>query len=245
MLEEKDDYGRRTLDFVEDMQRLKKFDEICQRIVEEIEWFGFTRVTVWTLPGPGKSLEEGVIFNNRPADYIEHYDKAKLALKDPVVVALRTNVGPFTWDEVRSQNPSRSAQRIIDEGREFDAHNGILIPIQTLSGSVALFSPCGRDPILSPRARTAIEMIGIYSNHALQRAKVAEMRKPHTVPLTPREREVIRWVAAGKTDDEIASILSIGRDTVLSHVENAKRKLDASRRTYAVVQALRFGEITL
>jgi DNA-binding CsgD family transcriptional regulator len=63
--------------------------------------------------------------------------------------------------------------------------------------------------------------------------------------LTPREREIMQWVASGKTDDEIGDILSIGATTVTSHVENAKQKLDAFRRTYAVVQALRFGEITL
>lgn len=55
----------------------------------------------------------------------------------------------------------------------------------------------------------------------------------------------MRWVAAGKTDDEIGEILTIGRETVTTHVENAKVKLNATRRTYAVVQALRFGEIHL
>jgi LuxR family quorum sensing-dependent transcriptional regulator len=66
----------------------------------------------------------------------------------------------------------------------------------------------------------------------------------HT-PLTPREREIMQWVASGKTDDEIAEILSIGTTTVTSHVENAKQKLDTFRRTYAVVQAIRLGEISL
>ena len=40
-------------------------------------------------------------------------------------------------------------------------------------------------------------------------------------------------------------ILSIATATVTQHVENAKRKLDALRRTYAVVQAIRLGEISV
>ena len=53
-------------------------------------------------------------------------------------------------------------------------------------------------------------------------------------PLTPREREIMQWVAVGKTDEEIADILSIGTTTVTSHVENAKQKLDdAFRRAEA------------
>jgi len=75
--------------------------------------------------------------------------------------------------------------------------------------------------------------------------KVPHHRPADYVPLSPREREVMQWVAVGKTDSEIADILSIGTTTVTSHVENAKQKLDAFRRTYAVVQAIRFGEIDL
>jgi LuxR family transcriptional regulator, quorum-sensing system regulator BjaR1 len=80
----------------------------------------------------------------------------------------------------------------------------------------------------------------------LMRALVERQREEtaHT-PLTPREREILQWVAAGKTDEEIADILSIGTTTVTSHVANAKQKLDAFRRTYAVVQAIRLGEISL
>ena len=240
-----DTYGRRTLDFIEALQSLDDYDAICRRIAAEVEWYGYTRLTVWALPGPGERPEDGVLFNSRPADYTEHYVRADYALKDPVLIALRCNTAPFTWNEVRSMRLSRTERRIIDEARDFDAHDGILVPITTASGETTLFSPCGRDPILSPRARTAIEMVGIYSHHALRRAKTVKARAKKGPPLTPREREVMLWVATGKSDDEIASILSIGRETVLTHVANAKRKLDATRRTYAVVQAIRLGEIML
>lgn len=240
-----DEFGKRVLDFVERIQQLNDYDEICRCIVDELEWFGFTRVTIWKLPGPGDTLDSGILFDNRPSDYVEHYERENLVLRDPVVVALRSNANPFTWDDVRSQRLTRSDRRIIDEGREFDARNGILVPIRSASGSAALFSPCGREPLLSCRAKTAVEMIGIYSFHALQRAVWRTGKQKQPVPLTSREREVMHWVATGKSDDEIACILHIGRETVVTHVENAKRKLDATRRTYAVVQALRFGEIAL
>lgn len=134
----------------------------------------------------------------------------------------------------------------MDEARDFGARDGFIVPIVTLSGSVSLFSPCGLEPNLTQRARAAIEIIGMYSFHALKRALISHERQSavHT-PLTAREREIMQWVAAGKSDDEIAGILSLSTPTVTWHVENAKRKLDAFRRTYAVVQAIRFGEIAL
>jgi LuxR family quorum sensing-dependent transcriptional regulator len=244
---EGDEYAKRTLDFVQQLQRLTNYDDVCRLIMKELEWFGFTNVSCISLPGPGREAIDCILMNNRPQDYVDHYIEKNHVVRDPVVTELRRTMNPFSWSDVRARRDlSKSEKAIMDEGREFDAHDGLIIPIVTRSGSVTLFSPCGLKPDLTERARAAIEIIGIYSHHALRRAISQNQRADvaHT-PLTPREREIMQWVAAGKTDEEIADILSIGPTTVTSHVENAKQKLDAFRRTYAVVQALRFGEISL
>lgn len=247
MLLKGDEYSKRTLDFVQDLQQLTNYDDVCRHIVTNLEWFGFTCVSCWSMPGPGDDPDECILLNNRPQKYIDHYVEKNYMVRDPVVTELRKTLHPFSWSDVRARRElAKPDKAIMDEGREFDARDGFIIPIVTLSGSLTLFSPCGREPNLSQRARAAVEIIGIYSHHALKRALIKSRRENavHT-PLTPREREIMQWVAAGKTDDEISEILSIGTTTVTSHVENAKQKLDAFRRTYAVVQAIRFGEITL
>jgi LuxR family transcriptional regulator, quorum-sensing system regulator BjaR1 len=242
-----DQYSKRALDFVQRLQRLTKYEEICDLIVKELEWFGLTHVSSISLPGPGRDAIECILMNNRPQEYVDRYIEKNYVMRDPVVTELRHTLNPYSWGDVRARRDlSKSQKAIMDEGRDFDARDGIVIPIATLSGSVSVFSPCGREPDLSERARAALEIIGIYSQHALKRAVIHSQREEgsHT-PLTPREREIMQWVATGKTDEEIGEILSIGTSTVTSHVENAKQKLDAFRRTYAVVQALRFGEISL
>ena len=57
--------------------------------------------------------------------------------------------------------------------------------------------------------------------------------------LTPREREVLAWVAQGKSAWEIGEILDITKRTVDEHVQSAVRKLDAVNRTHAVALAVR------
>ena len=242
-----DEYSKRTLDFVQRIQRLTNYDDICREITSELEWFGFTCVTSWSLPGPGGNPADGVVLNTRPQEYIERYCEKNYVVRDPAVSELRKTLNPFSWSDIRSRRDLTKGERtILDEAREFGARDGFIVPIVTLSGSMALFSPCGLEPNLSDRARAAVEIIGVYCHHALRRSLIQSQREDavHT-PLTPREREIMQWVAVGKTDEEIADILSIGTTTVTSHVENAKQKLDAFRRTYAVVQAIRFGEITL
>lgn len=61
----------------------------------------------------------------------------------------------------------------------------------------------------------------------------------HLTPLTPRELEVVRLVALGKSNKEIAAALDIGEQTVKSHVTHVLGKLQAENRAQVVVEALR------
>jgi DNA-binding NarL/FixJ family response regulator len=63
----------------------------------------------------------------------------------------------------------------------------------------------------------------------------------YTVDLRDREVEVLRLMAEGKRNKEIAQALKLGLGTVKFHVSNILNKLGASDRTEAVVIALRRG----
>jgi NarL family two-component system response regulator LiaR len=63
--------------------------------------------------------------------------------------------------------------------------------------------------------------------------------------LTAREREVLRLVALGRSNKEIADELRIGDETVKTHVTNVLGKLMAENRAQAVVQALKRGLVAL
>jgi DNA-binding CsgD family transcriptional regulator len=68
------------------------------------------------------------------------------------------------------------------------------------------------------------------------RAASDEARPPMDVRLTPREEEVLRWVAAGKSDKQVAAALGASLRTVQKHLENARAKLGVSNRTAAVMR---------
>jgi DNA-binding CsgD family transcriptional regulator/PAS domain-containing protein len=59
--------------------------------------------------------------------------------------------------------------------------------------------------------------------------------------LTPRETEVLRWIAEGKTNAEIASVLAISPATVKVHVEHLLEKLRVENRTAAALLAHEHG----
>jgi DNA-binding NarL/FixJ family response regulator len=63
--------------------------------------------------------------------------------------------------------------------------------------------------------------------------------------LSSREIDVLRLIAAGNANKEIAAQLSIGEDTVKGHVTNILSKLGANDRTHAVTLGLKRGIIEL
>jgi NarL family two-component system response regulator LiaR len=63
--------------------------------------------------------------------------------------------------------------------------------------------------------------------------------------LTEREVEVLRWVAQGHSNQEIAVQLTISEATVRTHVSNILSKLHLASRTQAALYALREGLASL
>jgi DNA-binding NarL/FixJ family response regulator len=73
-----------------------------------------------------------------------------------------------------------------------------------------------------------------------------EVPAPHQPePLTERETEVLRELALGKSNKEIAATLVIAEKTVRTHVSSILAKLDVTSRTQAALHALRSGLVSL
>lgn len=74
------------------------------------------------------------------------------------------------------------------------------------------------------------------------------LSRPANVParmsvwrLTPREIEILRLIANGRRDREIADSLYLSHHTVANHVRNILGKLEAQSRAAAITRAMREG----
>jgi len=87
----------------------------------------------------------------------------------------------------------------------------------------------------------------VHAGHKRIPAEIAAELADHTGQdeLSAREIEVLRLVAAGNANKEIAAQLSIGEETVKRHMTNILAKLRANDRTHAVTIGLKRGIIEL
>ena len=98
----------------------------------------------------------------------------------------------------------------------------------------------------SDRDRACLELIRPLLGHLyrLTRALEQARRAPAPdhcapdLPLTEREREVVHWLAGGKTDRDIGEILAISPRTVHKHLQRIYEKLGVETRTAAVMRVL-------
>jgi len=87
----------------------------------------------------------------------------------------------------------------------------------------------------------------VHSGKRLMPPEVAERLSEYfpQVALTPREVEVLSFVAKGMANKEIAHKLGTASGTIKMHIQNILAKLDASDRTHAVTIALERGILHL
>jgi DNA-binding NarL/FixJ family response regulator len=100
-----------------------------------------------------------------------------------------------------------------------------------------LLKDCSTSDLLA-----AIRKINAGGTHVSDRAaaRLAE-RAMAGGPLSAREIEVLKWIAEGKSNKEIAALLFISEGTVKTHVLSIHEKLGVSDRTEAVVTAIKRG----
>jgi DNA-binding NarL/FixJ family response regulator len=76
-------------------------------------------------------------------------------------------------------------------------------------------------------------------------ALLDDMQQGNLADLTPRELEVLREVALGHSNPQVAERLNISEATVRSHIANLMSKLNLRDRAHATVFALKRGLVTL
>lgn len=241
------DYARMAFDLVDDFDRLTSVNEVMGRLSGVLNGFGYTSFLITGVPEPPLRLEPYILLNGWSVEWANHYMASQYYEDDPVAAHCRRTINPFEWSEAPySVERSPRADEIMHTAEDFGMKQGFLVPILRSSGFHACVTMAGEQPDHEPGAKRAIHLLSLFAH-----ARVTLLLNNAAVPaevyesLTDREKEVLTWIAAGKSSWDIARILNITERTVNWTIGRAMRKLDAVNRTQAVVNAIRTRAIQI
>ena len=171
---------------------------------------------------------------------------------------LRTILGAFDDLDVTEADPTRlhvlNADVMICDGTVPDVDVPALVLVCDGTGAADALALGARGVLArtaAPRrmhaalhavAEAEIVIDDIFADELLRHPR-AEVRMIE--PLTAREREVLRLLASGLTNKEIAQRLGVTGHTIKFHMNGILGKLGAATRTEAVVEAARRGIIAV
>ena len=157
-----------------------------------------------------------------------------------------TQIDTFAWNDIPKRVLlSKKQQVCLDMGAEAGLRNGVCTPLRgpnnQLAG-IALATTEKKDAFDGN-----VDLINAYCSHfyVAYRRLLQGKQKDQNIVLTEKEREVLKWAALGKTDAEIAQILSISKNTVDTHMRKVFKKLESNNRVLAAVKAITLGLIHL
>lgn len=195
------------------------------------DWFAYLSVC-----GP-----EIDTFSTYPRAWQGHYINKKYTTIDPVVQEARRSERCFAWSERdlgRKLSPDQV--RFLGEAGDHGIASGISVPVSAGFGRTVLFTLASADRCDNCLADYPFLATSIASHvDVYVRRWMLEPIPAVTVKLSPRERLCLSWMAKGKRMSEIAQIVGTKVRTVEYHLQNARRKLDATNVTHAVALAVR------
>ena len=241
------EYGRISFEFAEEVDRLSDPDEVANSTRRTMTIFGLQLFGFFArVPSPVERLENIGLAKQTPemAEWLKIYDDGRYAEIDPIARRLRGSVVPFEHDEVPYGSNPRAAE-LRQRRRDFGFASGLSVPIFGPTGSTGYVSYAifkGLKPDLPAHKRT-FHLMTLYAADRI--CSLRSAGSAHKPIVTNRQREVLTWVAAGKSAWEIGEILNISARTVEEHAQQVLQRLGAVNRTQAVAVAIRYRFIAI
>jgi LuxR family transcriptional regulator, quorum-sensing system regulator BjaR1 len=235
------EYGRISFEFAEEVDRLSDPDEVANSTRRTMTIFGLQLFGFFArVPSPGERLENIGLAKQTPemAEWLKIYDDGRYAEIDPIARRLRHCVVPFEHGEVPYGSNPRAAE-LRQRRRDFGFASGLSVPIFGSTGSTgyvsyAIFKGLKLD---LPAHKRTFHLMTLYAADRI--CSLRSAGSAHKPIVTNRQREVLTWVAAGKSAWEIGEILNISARTVEEHAQQVLQRLGAVNRTQAVAIAIR------
>jgi len=201
--------------------------------------FTYVSFRVSTLLGSHQPTSS--VFNNYPTEWNTCYQLNNYIAIDPLITHCHRSVFPVLWTPETFRNTPtlwRDMQAHgLNHGWSQSVHD-----VRGIVSTLSLARTC--EPITSSEFYSKTGHVLWLCNwlHSFMAEKLAHTcQTEHFHPLSPRETEILKWTAEGKTAGEIADILNLTSRTVGFHMSTIMRKFGVNNKVSAVLHAAKSG----
>lgn len=229
--------GAHVLSTIRAIQDAGTPDLVMDLFTPFVAHFGFSHIHLGQLVNPANVPTKDVLsISSWPKELMAKRAKQYDLLHDPVALGALRSKRPFRWQKAMDW-ASRRGRKVIDQARDYGIKDGYVFPVHSIdsvSGAVSL----GGDKLdLSHTDIAELELVALATYARLERL-LGPFPYQEIINLTAREAEIIQFVAAGKTNRDIAAILNIKPDTVNKTILRAANKLGTLNRAHTVATAI-------
>ena len=227
------------IEFVDSLRYVSNVDDLVRCMTRALDCVEIEYFCLNLFPRADQGFEEVVLASRLPPEWLALYVDKQFVHYDPSIRHCKRTTVPFAWHDAPydPEREPRSAE-VVQRATDFGLSKGTLVPVPSSAGCIGDVWLGG---CLSRRVLPAVHLMSLYAFYHLQQIKARPPIKCHL--LTARKREILTWVAAGKSSWEIGEILNISQRTVEWHIQQIMLELDVSSRAQAVALALREGAI--
>ncbi len=197
------------------------------------------------VPSPTGAYAQNILQHNYPAGYAEALSSTEGQADSPLIQRWHITREPVFFQSGRDDYiyPSDWVENFKKFGMQNIIGHGILDTRGTF-GSYFVFARLPGD--IGAREALLLKLITPHLHFALMRAVAAghqfgKSTESGQRPLSARQQEILRWMNQGKTNKEIAQLLSMTEKNVKYHVEQIFTKLEVRSRPQAVSKAMLIG----
>jgi DNA-binding CsgD family transcriptional regulator len=200
-------------------------DSVCEK--HELDFASYAGID------PIARKSHGFVNNS---EWQAHYVKQGFEHTDPRLIMGARSIAPVDWQHLRKE---QSFKTIFKAAKDFRVYpQGITIPVRGPFGDTGLLNAtrnCSDTQweLLKKKILGDLQVIAVHlHDHVMQ---INMLMQP---PLSAREKEILQWTAAGKSQQDIADILSISNRTVEVHLRSTRSKLSTLTTAQAVGRAI-------
>lgn len=182
-------------------------------------------------------------------EWHQRYEDSNYRHVDPAVQAAVTGFAPVDWRNL--DWTGRPVRRLLSEAHEFRVGNqGLSIPIHGPQGQFAMFtiskqcSDADWGKLLADIGQD-VQVLSHYIHRQVVESAAPRMSLDAIQKLSPRERDVLTMVAAGRRRAQIADSLKISESTLRVYIDSARHKLGALNAFHAVAIGMKTGIIRI